>query len=417
MRGSWIRRHAVAIAWLLLFAQPLFMLNSFTVMTEMQLAACWIWAAAILVLCRRWRGGGVVLAGLVLGLGGLMRPEGWIAVACWPVVAWLWLSRPSRRANGPQLTLARLADMRCGDVHVCGRSALTLAWYGLGVQVYSSWSWVIECWPWSPASQYGKTGLMFLLSLSLSMAVWMWWPIVLGMREVTAKRLPAARIHPGRRREAMLLLVAPLIGLFLMHGVLGTLGLFGSMSLPRYFVTIAPMAAILGVLGWARLEAQSKQAASRGLKMLAVGLPLLTPAALILLGYLPAWKTHYQQRLDVAVAEVQERVTPEDYEKRLILGHPYAIYALGMNLGTNADRRVFSRGQIAQAPVGTLLVIEQYLWLAEGRAGAAELEAWGYRSVERVEKETDAIHTVLEPVELAAEAGSVRLWEKMGNRP
>jgi hypothetical protein len=414
---SWVRRHAVAIAWLLLFAQPLFLLNSFTIMTEMQLACCWIWAAAILILCRRWRGGGIVLASLVLGLGGLMRPEGWIAVACWPAVAWLWLSRPGRRrlgGGGEGLSAAHLGTRgRAGGTLLATfmAGAPSLAWYGVGLWVYQDWLWVLHTWPWSPASQYGKTGLMFLLSLTVSMGVWMWWPIGLGIRDVL-KRGDAAERQPARRQEAALLLVLPLVGLFLMHGVLGTLGLFGSMSLPRYFISVAPMAAILGVLGWARVEARGRRAASRGLKIAVVGLPLLTPFALVATGYLPAWKTHYQRRLDVAVAEVKKRVAPADYEDRLIIGHPYVIYALGMKLGTFADRRVFSPAAIANAPKGTLLVIEQYLWINEGRAGPHQLEAWGYRSVESVAKEADAIHSAMEPLELKAEAGVVRVWEK-----
>src|SRR5205814_316823 len=131
----------------------------------------------------------------------------------------------------------------------------------LGLIANQDWMWMIHAWPWSAASQYGKTGMIFVLSSTVSMASWLWWPITLGVRDILAHRPPLERARPARRREAFLLLIAPLAGLFIMHGILGTLGLFGSMSLPRYFISVAPMAAILGVLGWARFEARSHHTA------------------------------------------------------------------------------------------------------------------------------------------------------------
>ncbi len=52
-----------AWVWVLLYAQPLFLMNSFTVMTEMLLACAWVWAMVLLLR------GPMKWAGLVLGLG------------------------------------------------------------------------------------------------------------------------------------------------------------------------------------------------------------------------------------------------------------------------------------------------------------------------------------------------------------
>jgi hypothetical protein len=77
-----------------------------------------------------------------------------------------------------------------------------------------------------------------------------------------------------------------------------------------------------------------------------------------------------------------------------------------MQLGSHADRRVFSEQEIAHAPAGTLLVIHQNLWTKEGRWDAEHLRAWGYREDQAFAARAAALQEwhplTLEPGELSA---------------
>jgi hypothetical protein len=105
-------------------------------------------------------------------------------------------------------------------------------------------------------------------------------------------------------------------------------------------------------------------------------------------------------------------VQPDEYEARLTLGHPYLIYLLGMDLGTDADRRVFSERAMATAAPGTLLVIHQNLWTKEGRWNDDQLRAWGYHEDDAFAATADRL-TEWHP--LTMEKGNlarVRIWVK-----
>jgi hypothetical protein len=415
--ASWIARHATALAWLLLFAQPMFALNSFTVMTEMLLACTWVWAAVILLASRARPGRGVALAGLVLGLGGWMRPEGWLAVAAWPVAAWLWLSW---RGEG----LAAVAPCGRRIVRVVGTTiaavAPTGAWYLLGVWGLGTWWWVADLWPWSAASQYGKTGLLFLLSAAVSMGLWMWpligwgaWTVMrAARRELQDEGAPES--VPTQGRQAALLLVMPLVGVFAVHGLLGSLGLFGSMSLPRYFLCVAPMGTVLALVGAMRAEWRFRRSRRRGqaLRAILVGMPAFTLLALIATGYLPMWKLASTRRMDLAAEELRQRVEPAARTERLILGHPYLIHVLGLELGTQVERRASSGADLATAPAGTILVIHQNLWTKEGRWGDEGLRAWGYREDEAFASRMREIREWHPVTPEPGALGEVRIWVK-----
>ena len=415
----WVRRHAVALVWLLLFAQPFFALNSFTVMTEMLLSCTWIWSAVVLVRCRQRPGRGMILAGLVLGLGGLMRPEGWIAVAAWPIFAWCWLRLPAGASAAGGADGAGRGGLRGGQLlrtvllSTLAAGSASLVWFVLGVYGYRDWLWMIHTFPWGVASPYGRSGMKFLFSMFISMGGWMWLLIALGAWSLyRPRKAPATDDSLPRRAQGRLLLVAPLAGVFLVHGILGSFGLFGSLSVPRYFICISPMAAILAVLGWDALEAKLR-ATGRGkgvvlLRAAAVALPLVMLLGLVIAGLLPQRKTAVMQRLDVAVAEVKRRLSPQEYQTRLLIGHPYALYALGIPLGMHTDA-IMLPGGIEHAPSGTLLVVEQNLWITENRATNAQLEAWGYRSDDAVLAAADAVEKRTGPID---EHKRVRLWIK-----
>jgi len=295
--------------------------------------------------------------------------------------------------------------------------APTLLWYLLGVCGFGDWGWVLVHWPWAAESPYGKTGLHFLFSAVVSMGIWMWPFLVVGMLSILWPAWLALRRRArweSLDRDALLLLVVPFVSVFTVHGVLGSLGLFGSMSLPRYFLCVAPMAAALALVGCLRVESRVHRSRwrRRTLRVLVVGLPVLTLIALMGTGYLPMWALVSTRRMDIAADEVRQHVPEAEFEERLILGHPYLIYKLGMPLGTNADRRVFSEKEMASAPAGTLLVIQQNLWVKEGRWPADQLVRWGYREDVAFNARADQLKE-WHPLTLEqGDLSRVRIWVK-----
>jgi len=386
-RGGHFRRHATAYAWLLLLAQPCFLLHTSTVMTEMLLACTWVWA--LVALCSRR----VLLAGALLGLGGLMRPEGWIAVAVWPVLLLLWRGGQTRRPALREMIQISLST---------GLALLPMAgWYLLGVVVWHDWRWLAQAWPWSPVSQYGRSGVMFLGAALIALAVWMWVPVAAGAWACWKNRASSG--------DGLHVLVLPAAGFFALHGTLGVLGLFGSMSLPRYFIAVAPLLAVLAVVGLMHMDSR------RGgwLRGAVITLALAPLAVLVALRYLPMPLTVEQAQLEVIVRALRARgINGGD---GLIVWQPYVALRLGLNPGAPTQVRVFSRAALARAPAGTLLIGDTTLWFTEGRPGSAELKKWGYREDPDVAAAVDAVPVRFEALTLKAPAAAgehVRLWVK-----
>ncbi len=385
--AGFFRRHATAFTWLLLFAQPCFLLNSYAMMTEMLLACAWVWALVALV-----RGRHVLLAGMLLGLGGLMRPEGWIAIAAWPV--FLFLLR--RFAPSPQRPFAAPAILLSSAL-----AALpVLAWYLLGVLAKHNWSWVAQSWPWQLASPYGRSGGFFLISSVTALALWMWLPVLRGVWSCWKNRAASS--------EALLVLVLPAAGFFLLHGTLGALGLFGSLSLPRYFIAVAPLLAILALLGLMQFEPR----AGKWLPSTVVALSLIPLAVLIALGYLPMRPALEQDRLEVVVQAFRTRGIAVN---RLIGSHPYIMLRLNLDPDSPGHIYDYSSQTITAQPPGSIIVSDGTLWVNEGRPSADQLKAWGFHEDPAVAAAVDAIPDRFEPLTFIAPNPSgikVRLWIK-----
>jgi len=407
---SWVRRHAVALVWLLLVAQPMFVLYSFMVMTEMMLGCVWVWAAVVLMRCRGRRRRGVLWASVLVGMGGLVRPEGWVAIACWPVFAGIWLRLPmdakdSSRAGN--LMRGRSLVLRIATATVIAGCPVAL-WYLLGVFGQNDWGWVQRNWPWSPTSRYGKTAGIFVLAALGSMAVWLWLPIAVGMRDVLRRQ--RREQAGGLSTRALLVLAGPVVGLFVLHGVLGSFGLFGSMSLPRYFLSIAPMAAVLGVMGLISLERRARR--TRVFRATLIAASLAPVAVLMAAGYLPTIKNLDLRRLDVAIDEIRRIVPESEWPTRLIIGHPYVLLKLNVPMETPANLRVASADAIRSAPAGTILVTDSLLWSTEGRPKQEQLVSWGYRLIPGVAERIDAVQQTFRPVAITGNPENVRLWIK-----
>lgn len=367
--SSWFARHATALVWLLLFAQPCFVLNSFAVMTEMLLACAWVWTAVTL-LCRQ-NARGVYLAGALIGLGGLMRPEGWLAIAVWPIFLTLLCRRSSRFSvpphpapGDPQYTPTP-APWRITVASTLLALLPVATWYFLGAAAWLKWEWCILAFPWSRESPYNHSGLLFVVSSLAALAGWMWVPVIAG----------AGDAWKTRSRERLMLLVLPVAACFLLHGILGVLGLFGSMGLPRYFVTVAPLLAVLAFFGLQRMETRGKLGSKRVWRASVIVFALLPTAGLVAAGYLPMQRTSEEERLDVVL---QTLIRNHVQTGQLLAGHPYVLLRLGLDPESPTFRRVLSRDAIASAHAGTILVTDSTVWAYENRPGPDDLRAWGY---------------------------------------
>ena len=343
--------------WLLLYAQPMFLLNSFTVMTEMLLACAWVWAA---VMVRRGR---VRWAGLLVGLGALARPEGVVEVLVWTVMVWM--------VRG-----VRVREKVISSVLALGP---IVAWWAVGAIVYRNTGWMVSQFPWHLESQYGRTGALFLVSALVALAVWMWVPAFVG----------AMRIWREKNWPGILVVVFPVAAFFLLHGVLGVLGLMGAMSLPRYFIAVSPMIAVLGVVGLERMELRSRR--PRLLRKMVIGLTILPVLMLILANQLPVPKSTNERQLDVAMRAFRERDVPRaEWGKRVLAAHPYVYYVLDVPM------RGFSVETLRNAPAGTYVITDSLLWNREGLPSPEELMGWGYRFDPLVDREIGAVRATFD---------------------
>ena len=291
-------------------------------MTEMPLACAWIWAIVVVLKGRR-PGHGLLLAGLLVGVGGWMRPEGWIAIAMWPVLAFMLLRRQVLQGR---IAFRRARAMFVGCSIIAGLP--TLLWYFLGVFAWHDWRWFIAQWPWSPQSQYGRSGGLFVLSSIVALAVWMWVPVIAG----------GWGLWRGRREGdplSLWLIALPAAGFFVLHGVLGSLGLFGSLSLPRYFVCVAPMLAILAVLGLIQMAPKGRFSI---FPALIIGLALAPLAVLATLAICPCGPQP-SSSASISWFDCCRRRGPVD-QQPLIVGHPYPLMLLNLDPDAPAHLRL-----------------------------------------------------------------------------
>ncbi len=337
--------------WVLLYAQPLFLMNSFTVMTEMLLACAWVWAAVLLMRGR------MTWAGLLIGLGGLARPEGWLAIAAWPMALMLWR----------KLSVERPWKWRRIGVSIGVSLLPMLAWWLAGVIAYHQARWMIDYFPWQAKSQYGTTGLLFIASSLVALAGWMWIPLIVGT------------VAAWRRREftALFILAAPTAAFFFVHGTLGSLGLMGSMSLPRYFICVSPFIAVLAVFGLQSIARWTRR--PRLLRKSVIFAVLIPGLLLASLGQLPVPKSNDIRQLDIAITAFEQRTPRAEWNNRLIADNPYVFYRTGIPMDTPMHDRIFSREGMRTAPTGTYLITDTQLWGRENRPTIEDLQSWGYQ--------------------------------------
>ncbi len=540
------------LLWILLFGQPMFMLQSFAVMSEMLLACVWVWAMVALAHRK------VFSASLLIGLGGLARPEGWAAIICWPVVLWLTTEGGRQKAEGrkqnaesrrqeaesrrqeaegrrqeaggrrqeagdrrqaeescqarfelaawqaengsplenngtlsghsalpPDQPLApsgflRLPTASCflppvvcrllpavrllpsafcfllsafclPPAAVCLLSVLaattpTLAWWLAGWRAYGNAHWFVERWPWAARSPYGTTAGRFALSILIATALWITAAAFTGIRFLWKNRI--------RRRNyverATLLVVAPLLGFVTLHGALGLFGLFGSLSLPRYYVAVSPFLAIMAWFGIQEWQQRFSDESGKSLSFWAcLSIMAMMPTiALLLAGQLPIPRNAQFRKLDDAIQWVEDQklvagwsgvpsetawtrrhfslraqsgqASPyvNSVREEVVAAHPYVYYRLGVPLDCSGHRRAFNRAALRDAPAGTVAIVENVIWQFDGFASAQNLAAWGYRQAWSSETKPAAARGWLNLLlgshllSLVGDAAQVEVWIK-----
>ncbi|MBI4455559.1 MAG: hypothetical protein HY644_06645 [Acidobacteria bacterium] len=433
-------RYHRSLLWLLLFAQPLYMLQSFAVMTEMLLAASWVWAIVALANRR------LLPAGLLVGLGGLARPEGWLAIIGWPVMLWLSGRRDEASCASagvfPWKFLSPCTSMLLAVIP-------TLLWWVVGWLTYGSAVWLLTDWPWPFRSPYGKTPGQFALALLIALALWMVLPVATGMRLLWSR----FRHGDSDARSATFFILAPLLGLVTLHGFLALFGLFGSLSLPRYFVMVAPFVAVLSSLGIQGYQGPDAIGSLRrpwftdgrgkraGWFWVMIGMLAVLPMVLLVAaGQLPVAENIQFRRLDEAIRWVREnqeavyssqtasgelaRSLPFDPNPaNVVAAHPYIYYRLGVPLSCLGHRMAFSAASMRAAPVGTVAIVENVIWEYDGFARRDQLMTWGYELVKRsrgvgTAKRAHWSLSILQPLggrhllSLVGDAAQVEVWVK-----
>ena len=358
-------RHYRSALWLLLFAQPYFMLQSFSVMTEILLACLWIWAA-VAIGRNRW-----LLAGLCIGLSGLTRPEGSIAAVAWPL--FLILFRHHFKLLKSNIFLSIIIAL-----------LPTILWWIAGVYVFGGLDWFIRHWPWAVESVYGRTPVEALLAVLNAANFWMIMPVAVGILFL----LKNPSVPFELKKQSVILLLIPVGCIFVLHFLLGVLGLFGSLSLPRYYVTVSPFLAIIVWMGLESLREHIRQNLIRRLLFAAV-IVLIPSRALYMMnrGDLPFPKSCDQVKLEIMIDwfkenknNSNERMNSEP--ENIVAAHPYVNYILTASSNTPGSLRLFAHDGIRSAPGGTVLIYESGVWMKNGFPPADSLAQWKYLPVQ-----------------------------------
>ncbi|MBL7958796.1 hypothetical protein JNL27_01015 [bacterium] len=351
--------------WLLLFAQPYFMLQSFSVMTEILLSCFWIWAA-VAVAHNRW-----LIAGLLVGLSGLTRPEGSLAVAAWPL--FLIFSQSHLNLRLPKLFASSAVAI-----------VPSFTWWVAGMHVFGGWNWFITHWPWAVESVYGKTPVEAVLAVLNAANFWMIIPIVSGLFIILKKN----SIGYELRKRSIILLLIPVGSIFMLHFLLGVLGLFGSLSLPRYYITVSPF---LAIIAWIGIEGIRHQIQYTGMvKWILIIIILLIPSRAIYMmdhGTLPFPKHCDQVKLELMINWFMENrndphIGMDQQPENIVAAHPYVNYVLSGSSNTPGSLRLFNSGGIKTAPAGTVLFVEDGVWKKNGFPSIDSIFRWNYTRVQ-----------------------------------
>ena len=327
-RGQGIHRRQLALIFTL--GQPLLFLHSFGEMTELPFALLWsgaFWAyqaqrwglmavlAAFLPAARPEGFPFLALAGLALVLHRKWR---WLAVLPVPLLAW--------DLSGWELTHR------------------TSPW----------WRWLIDAWPYSADSLYGR-GSLFTFVAQLPVVVG---PAVLPATLVglalagwaaIARRDSAPDAH--QRRCRFLIAALPMLVL-IGHSLLRWLGKFGSFGEARYLLVVAPLWGVLSAWGWEwlwpRLNWRHPLRWAAVAALSPVGANIIDPVVPIKLS--EDWRAAQRFAAWYDASPVRQQYP------HVLASHPGVFWFLDESPTGQSRGGGFSRNLIAALPPGTLLV-------------------------------------------------------------
>lgn len=344
----------------LLFLQPAFFALSSEVMTEMLFAL-------LFVIALRLHLTGYVIAGMLVASSLiLVRPEGFFIGVLWGF--WIldfgfWIKRAKDKNKPGREFPIRLLQclLLASGMFVWWLAALALTGDKL---------WIVHNWPpdWQVDGKANGTGPIWWYTalLPLIVGIPLFVPFLIGLWKLL------------RRRE-LAFATSSFLTLFVLHSLMFARGWFGSAGYARYFVCIAPVTALIALVGWHEL------AANRPRRLVRVG--ALALAALTCFVYVDSIRF---SRDAFAIQEMCDWLSGNtslldrssaDYHKRLITSQAYARILLDRdpleNPAFTADRQ-HNLELIRQSPEGTLVFWEAETGPKWYRLQAEDFQAAGY---------------------------------------
>jgi hypothetical protein len=256
-------------AWVvaLVFVQPAFFELSYATLTEtvgavILVGALWLWAA------QRYS-----WAGFVFSLLPLARAEGFfilLLVGCWYL--WkMWGASRQQPAHSVWPWLYRAALLATG----------TLVWNLIGAMATGNVWWLLDAnsYAGADAGYYGfGRWYHFLLTMPLYLGAVLIPPFVLGLW----RAFRATLWHEsGTQEHRKIRFLAVLwVYFFVLQTVLWTFGLFKSAGYYRFFVTVAPVMAIVSLIGlnataeWLKRRSGGRSVRSLHATVVAIGLAI-----------------------------------------------------------------------------------------------------------------------------------------------
>ena len=315
-----------ALAFILVLAQPLVFLHSFSELTELPFAL--LLALAFWAYCaRRWATMAVLAALLPLA-----RPEGFLFVMLAGVALiahrrWWWFFL---------LPVPLLLWDYAGWV-VYGRPIYNEAWPG-GLQ----WVlWLKRQWPYAQESVYRSGHLLHF--------VW-FLPAIVGPLVFPAL-LIGVWGSLSKRRDQLLIAVIPLMILGA-HSLLYWLGKMASNGELRYMLTVAVFWGLLAAYGWEWIFEKLKW---RGAVVTACVVAVLPACANFYWHVVPLQLSQEWHDVRRMAAWYQKDERAKEYP-RLLVSHPAFYYFMDISPTDGGRMREWSKTTVSKMPPGTLLV-------------------------------------------------------------
>lgn len=399
-----------ALAALLLFAQPLYFLHSFSELTEVPFAfvatlAVWAFQARQFF----W----MTVAVSILPMG---RPEGFglIFLAC----------------------LALLHERKWYYFFIIPLPLVIWTYFGwrsVGSPADTPWyMWLPRNWPYALKSLYGKgPWYHFLLLLPALLSPGFFpvffigvWRCLTGFARPQDSKLPAFLASHTARVQTVIVTIPLMV--FFVHSVLWMFGLMASNGELRYLLCVAPMWALVCAKGfewvWMQFPALDRWSRQYGMPG-----PFRTAG---LLALLPVIANMYYRvvPLRIYAADLMAREAAEWYagngELRKaypkVMSSPPAIYfALDMSASDKSRAESCSRESVARAPMGTILFWDPIYGpknaSAEMCVTIEQVEAAGWVWIGNVVYEGEWCNVYLSPQQADGTATNPRRWRTPGD--